>query len=280
MKRFRIMAACLLLLVLALTAAGCAVNVENFENETVRQQSEAMLDALVADDSKAAYLLVHNLCSESEFMPLFAQLREMLGDIDSYELKLLSVYVNNTLINGEAGRMIRSSYEVSSGSNRFIMDVALDEQIGIVEFYLTPFEKTDYYVTGILGNMEGASFLQWFFLLTNLAVLAVSAVALVDCARKTIRKKVLWILFLIFGFFTLGLTVSPSVFRINFNLGSFFAYSALIRYGSGKIVIRCMLPLGAICYYSKKRSLLRNAAGAPESTVAAAAETMPPDDPA
>ena len=189
MKRFRIMAACLLLLVLALTAAGCAVNVENFENETVRQQSEAMLDALVADDSKAAYLLVHNLCSESEFMPLFAQLREMLGDIDSYELKLLSVYVNNTLINGEAGRMIRSSYEVSSGSNRFIMDVALDEQIGIVEFYLTPFEKTDYYVTGILGNMEGASFLQWFFLLTNLAVLAVSAVALVDCARKTIRKK-------------------------------------------------------------------------------------------
>ena len=81
--------------------------------------------------------------------------------------------------------------------------------------------------------------------------------ALVDCSRQKIKKKALWILLLLLGFISLGATISSTSFRLNFNVGWITAYSALIRYGSGTVMLRLMLPVGTIIYFAMRRSLLK-----------------------
>ena len=69
-------------------------------------------------------------------------------------------------------------------------------------------------------------------------------------------KKTMWILLVIFGFVSPGMTVFAGGFRLFCSIGWIFAYSAVICYGSGTIMIRLMLPVGAVCYFFMRRSLL------------------------
>ena len=133
----------------------------------------------------------------------------------------------------------------------------MDDQVGLNSFYLTPYEKTDYYFTGTLNNLKDATGAQWGFLLLNVIAIGFTVFALVDCSRQKIKKKALWILLLLLGFISLGATISSTSFRLNFNVGWITAYSALIRYGSGTVMLRLMLPVGTIIYFAMRRSLLK-----------------------
>ena len=63
---------CAVILVLCTLCSGCAAAMEKFENEEIRQTTETMLDALIANDFQAAYSLVKELCTEADFQPAFA----------------------------------------------------------------------------------------------------------------------------------------------------------------------------------------------------------------
>ena len=217
-----------------------------------------MLDSLIANDFQAAYSLVKNICTEDDFRPTFTQMEEFLKDANTYKLKLLSIHTNNTISSGQKIRSISSVYEMTTEDNRIIVSVGMDGQIGINSFYLTPYENTDYYYTGTLNNMKGATATQWIFLLLNVLTIGLTVFALVDCCRQKIQKKALWILLLILGFFSVGITIYSTGFRLNYNLGWLTAYSAFIRYGSGTVTFRLMLPAGAIVYFIMRRSLLKD----------------------
>lgn len=251
MKKFRIIAVLILILVLL---AGCSVNVRDHEDPQVRTYCEGILDALIADDFQGAYAPFSGIYAESEFTGAYDQLREYMGGTEAYELELLSIRINTTISNGEKTKVIRSVYEMTHADRRTIVNISLQDQAGIVTFMLTPYEHTDYSATGTLGRMEGASPVQWLFLLLNAVSVGVAGYAVVDCFRRKPEKKLLWILVLLFGFFTVGVTVSDSMFRMNFNLSWITAYSALIRYGSGTMVARLMLPVGAIAYFLSNRT--------------------------
>lgn len=258
MKRFRLAILCILILSVVFLCSGCAVNLQDFENAKVRQYAETMLDALIADDFESAYALVNGMCSESEFSGIFDQMQSVVGSTEIYELKLLSIHVNSNITNGERKNITSSVYEMTTDSGRIIVSLQVEEQLGLYSFYLTPYEKTDYYHTGTLQNMENATLGQWLFLLLNVVSIGVAVFAVVDCCRRKIKKKVLWILLVIFGFVTLGITAAATAVRMNFNLGWITAYSAWIRYGSGAVTIRLLLPAGAIAYFAARRSLLQS----------------------
>lgn len=256
MKKQNLMAVCAIILTMALLCGGCAAGLQSMENTEVRQSTEAMLDALIADDFQTAYSLVSRLCTEEEFKPIFAQMQELFRSADTYELSLLSIHTNSTISGGQKSSSVSSVYELTTKSEKLIVSVRIDDQTGMNSFYLTPYEYTDYYYTGTLENMKGTTGLQWGVLLLNVVVLGLVVFALVDCCRQKIRNKVLWILLLVLGFVTVGTTVSATGFRLNFHVGWITAYSALIRYGTGAVTVRLMLPVGAIIYFAKRRSLL------------------------
>ncbi len=255
MKKSNIMAVCAIVLAVLVLCSGCAADILDLENAEVRQSTEAMLDALIANDFQTAYSLVSNICTEVDFKPTFTQMQALLGNEAVYELKLLSIYTNSAISNGQKRSSVSAVYEMTTKSEKLIVSIRIDDQVGLSSFYLTPYEYTDYYFTGTLENMESATGAQWFVLLLNVIALGFVVFALVDCCRHKIKKKALWILLLILGFVSVGATVSATGIRMNFNVSWITAYSALIRYGTGTVALRLMLPVGAIVYFAKRRSL-------------------------
>ena len=257
MRKNLVKSVCVIILTVLILCSGCAAVLQALENAEVRQSTEGMLDALIANDFQTAYSLVNKICAEEDFKPAFTQMQELLGNVDTYELKLLSIYTNSTLTNGQKVSSVSSVYEMTTQSGRIIVSIRMDDQVGLNSFYLTPYEKTDYYFTGTLNNLKDATGAQWGFLLLNVIAIGFTVFALVDCSRQKIKKKALWILLLLLGFISLGATISSTSFRLNFNVGWITAYSALIRYGSGTVMLRLMLPVGTIIYFAMRRSLLK-----------------------
>ena len=257
MKKNNSLAVCAIVLAVLVLCSGCAAAIQDLENAEVRQNTEAMLDALITNDFQAAYSLVSNICTEEDFKPTFTQMQALLGNEAVYELKLLSIYTNSAISNGQKSSSVSSVYEMTTLSEKLIVSIRVDDQVGLSSFYLTPYKYTDYYFTGTLEKMEDATGAQWLVLLLNVIVLGFVVFALVDCCRHKIKKKALWILLLILGFASVGATVSPTGIRVNFNVGWITAYSALIRYGTGTVTLRLLLPVGAIVYFAKRRSLLQ-----------------------
>lgn len=260
MKKVRLFAALLLLFSLALLCAGCTPNLEAFENMDSRLHTESILDALIADDFQSAYTSFSNICSESEFTTIFQQMQELVLGTEKYGLKLLQIQNQTSIINSAQTKTIYSTYEMMSDSGRMIIDIVINEDSDILSFYITPYEHTGYYVTGMLANMEDATAVQWVFLVLNIIPLGFTIYAVVDCCRQKIRKKALWIIWLLLGFATIGFTLSASSVRLNFNLGWLTGYTSLIRYGSGAMVVRFMLPAAAISYFAARKTLLQKAA--------------------
>jgi len=281
MKKKSIRTAFALFLCVILLCTGCTAALQNLEDRESRVYAEAMLDALMANDFPKAYSLVSALSNEEAFRQTFAQMRGMLQGGDSYQLQLLSIYRSTTLSDGQKTGSVSSVYEVRTGSSRIILSLQTDSQIGLSGFYLTPYENTDYYFTGTLAKMKGAAGIQWVFLLLNILPLGFTVFALADCCRLPIKRKALWILVLLLGFFTCGMTLSATGFRLNVQFGWITAYSALIRYGSGTVVLRVLLPAGATVYFAMRRSLLskNEPAGGPAQAVpeTAGSEAAPPD---
>ena len=253
-------AVCLLVLTVALLLGGCAPVLEQAENTELRQQTESMLNALLADDIQAGYALVREVCTEEEFRSIFSQMQALIGDVDTYTLTLLSVYTNIGIADGQKVRVTNAAYQMTTPQSNIVVSVRSDSRIGMSSFYLTPYEKTDYVAVGTLKQMQGATAAQWILLLSNLLALGFTGFMLVDCCRRKLPKKVFWILLILIGFLSLGVTVSDAGFQLNFNLGWIMAYSALIRYGSGRWVFRLMLPVGAFSYWIARRSSLKNTA--------------------
>lgn len=262
MRKHLICVVFVIILAVLILCCGCTADLQALENEEVRQSTEGMLNALIANDFQAAYSLVDQICTEEEFKPTFAQMRELLGDADTYELKLLSIYTNGAMTNGQRILSVSSVYEMMTPNSKIIVNIRMDDQVGLSSFYLTPYEKTDYFFTGTLRNMKDTTGAQWGFLLLNVIAIGFTVFALVDCCRQKIKKKALWILLLLLGFVTLGATISSTGFRLNFNIGWITAYSALIRYGSGTTMLRLMIPAGAIIYFARRRALLKESAPA------------------
>lgn len=259
MRKNRVLSLCVIILVLISLCTGCSAVVNRFEDEELRQYTETILDAVIANDLQAGYTPFKELCSEDEFAGVFYQMKDLIGNTDTYHLQLLSIKTN---VRFEEGQKISSKdaiYKLTVGKKLIIVSVGSDNLIGLRGFVLTPIEYTDYYSVGSLSNMKGANWTQVLLLLSNLIPLGLTVFALVDCARKKPKNKILWFLVLILGFVTLGVTTSAKGILMNFNIAGLSGYSALIKYGSGTTTTRLMVPVGAFIYFIFRLSKVKNA---------------------
>ncbi|MBE6555909.1 MAG: hypothetical protein E7663_06785 [Ruminococcaceae bacterium] len=246
-----------LALLLLLSCMGCSQLLDAVEDEELRGYTEAMLDAIVENDLDAGYALIDDVCTKAEFRSLLTALRQLFGNADTYELEPLAIYRNRSIQDGETVDSVQASYMMTVGTERYVIDVATHSTCeNLAAFYVTPYEKTDYYRTGELGAMEGANALQWVMLLSNLISIALVVFALIDACRRKIQRKPLWIVLILLALVTVGITLGATRLNFNFNLAWLLGYSALILYGGGTTVFRVMLPLGAILYFILRKQLV------------------------
>lgn len=261
MKKFKKIVLCALAVLLLITCAGCSALVEALEDEKSRGYTELMLDSIVSGDLDSAYAVFSDIYNKDDFAPAFYELKNVLKDVESYELKLLSVYRNTSVTNGSPVSEIASVYEMSTNSGKYIVNVKANSLCPkLSSFYIAPFEDTDYYYNGTIGSMKDANVLQWAALLSNLLIIGFMVFALVDCCRHKVKLKALWIIIILIGLFTVGITVSSGNLNFNLNLGWLTAYNAIIIYGGGTVSARAMIPIGAAVYFILRHWIIKKPA--------------------
>lgn len=268
MKQLKKIVILLMAVLVVLSCGGCAALLELMEDEDIRTYTETMLDSLIADDADTAYTLVNDVVDRNSFEVSFGDMQKLIGDVETYELQLLSINWKNNLKNGTSVKTADAVYRMTTATAVYVISVqTMSGYEELTAFYIVPYEKTDYYYTGTMDAMKNATVWQWVALLSNLLIIGIAVWALVDCIRCPIKLKALWIVIIVLGFITVGVTMSASKFNFNFNIGWLFEYSAYILYGGGSMKLRLMLPIGSIVYFVLKKLLIKKPISEPESPV-------------
>lgn len=238
------------LLIVALLS-GCA-NIQIKDSPEIRSNVDAFLAAVLDQNADAAYKAICSDVDRGEFSSAFSRIQEILADVESYELT--PIHFNYSSRNGIATTQLTYRMETNSGAF-VVVASAMNTKEGLLSFHVTPEEQTTLVYTGTPGHMEGATAVQWIVLVLGFLVWGFVIWVFVDCCRRKIRMKPLWLLLIVFGAVLVTLTISGSAVNFQFNAGIYLTVSSLLRYGDGTHQLRLVIPLGAILYLSMRRKL-------------------------
>lgn len=237
-----------LLLVFALLLAGCGSMMDLVDDSEIRDLTSAMLDALIAEDYETCRSLMAPRIDDATLASGCAELMEMLRDVESYELTLVQFNFNS--VNGESQTQVR--YQLDSDAVEYYVDVARSSGTeGLTDFYLTPVGEAAESTSS--GGMTEP--IQWVFLLIGVAEMAFYIWMLVDCFRRDMAKKWLWLVLMVFGMLLVSFTVSAAGASFRFNVGLQLTMTSLLRYSTGETVLNLHIPLGALIYFFKRKNL-------------------------
>lgn len=214
------------------------------------EPTKQMLTGLLQDDFDTCLSLLPDQITQTDFRPVFDQLRQLLAQVDTYTLTPTNVNVRTS--NGVTFHQVR--FLMESGELMFYVDVASSSEVmGFTSFHVTPHVPVT--MTGTLLTLKGANPVQWIFLLIAALEMAFVIWMVVDCARRKMQNKVIWLLVILLGNLLNSITWTDGSINFNFNVGIILSYTALIRYSTGEFMLRLLLPIGAIVYFAVRKSL-------------------------
>lgn len=244
--------ALLLVFVAVMSLVSCG------ENEKIKQNTTEMLDALIAGDFSEAYNLVSEITTSTEFTSAFNQMSEYLDGVKEYELNQIGFNANTT--NGTTVTSV--TYLMKTNVKTYVVEAYTRTDVnGLYGFYILESQiNSDGVMCGTLFTMKGANFVQWLFLIIGFAELAFVIVVFIDAIKQKINKKPLWLLLILLGTLSIIINISNSGVNLNFSaIISLVNSTAFIRYATGATAIRIMVPVGAIVYLIKRKSLINSA---------------------
>lgn len=237
---------------LVLCMAGCG-GLEIEDSPAIRSGTEAFLEALTAGDGDGAYAVMYSGISRTEFDPVFIEMYTCIEGVTDYTLE--PIYYHYTSKNGT--ETIQMTYRMTAGDRNFIVTAQKTEGLeGLSGIHMAPEEQTTLHYTGTPGHMAGANAVQWAVLVLGTLAWVFVIWMVVDCSRRTIRMKALWLVLIILGAVILTLTVG-SGFNLRFNIGLHLRLSSLICYGDGSTELSLVIPLGAIVYLFSRKKLTK-----------------------
>lgn len=176
-------------------------------------------------------------------------------DVEDYALE--PIHYNYSNSNGTV--TIQLTYRMTTEQGSFIVTASrIEGYEGLAAVHIVPEEQTTLHHTGTLGNMEGTGAGQWVVLgaLTWVFVIWM----FVDCCRKKIRRKALWLVLIALVALVLTLTMRGGSVNLRFNVGLYLQLSSLISYGDGSTQLSLVVPVGAIVYCAMRKRLEATAA--------------------
>ena len=280
MKRSKLCLLSVTILIICVLFSSCSKLISAFEDEKTRGYTDVVLEAIIDEDIDSAYSIFSDITTEDEFAPVFYEMKDLIKDVETYELKLLSINTNTNISDGMSITETRSVYEMTTNDGKYIVEAKMSNLAPkLSAFHIAPYEETDYYYTGTIGHMKDTGVLQWIFLLSNLIVIGTMVFALIDCCRRKVKLKALWIIIIIIGIGAFNVTFGPSQLIFNLNFGWLTAYNALIRYGGGSSTVRLMFPLGSIAYFALRSLIIKRDVPVQEPYFIPPQPYMPPNTP-
>lgn len=257
----------LLLVSMLFTVCSC---VAVKQNEYAEQVAESILDGIVAKDYDATHLIFKDITSDEAFGEFFDTVCEMFDDTKSYKLKQVGWYTH-------------FDDGVSTYSVTFEMETDGEDRY-IIETYFLKSDNSLYYFNIAPAHSvknEVLIPLQIVFAAITLASCAFCIWMIVDCAKRKMAKKPLWIIIILLS---ISITcIFGNEFGLKFMANFIFPSSAIAADGSS-VAAELAIPVGAIIYCARRKKLTRKdpepeaiESADPESELEASAEPTPPE---
>jgi hypothetical protein len=240
---FALLASILLVVCLISTLAGCG---DKEKNEKVTRLTEGFLDAIIANDPDTAYSLMTSGVSRAEFDTFFSQIRKIFDGVKSYKLSQTGWYAS--IDNGITSYKVTFNMKADNGSEYQVETTITDG-----------YENISYiHITSTATAAPASPLLIPFKIIMpviSIATITFAVWMIVDCAKRKLSKKALWIIVILLGA-SVTLTVGNG-FSINWMVGLAFASSS-VKASGGALSIRLAAPVGAIIYFIIRKKLTKS----------------------
>ncbi|MBQ3489829.1 MAG: hypothetical protein IJA86_04500 [Clostridia bacterium] len=231
------------ILSLSLLFTGCTVSEDSEES---RSLCETFLDYTIQNDYHAAYGMVSHVASEENFVPLWNEMRKVLQDSKSYELTQKNWYKKWN--NGVTTTEVLFEVVTDNGKTCQVTIYTMDGVEGIARLQFL--DSTEF-----VQKTEFISVVNIFLILFSLLCIAFSVWMLVDCLKRRLNHKILWIILTLFH---LGFAITESVSSFNFQLKLYFLFpvSQISTHPSAlAVTVAVFFPVGAIIYFFMRKRL-------------------------
>lgn len=232
-----------LLLVLTVFLSGFSVN---YDDDQVRTHVVGAIDALIAEDFMALRAHINEQVPGDTLNAFFAELSSGLSGVDSYDLEAVNKKIG--IQNGQDYVAVR--YVMTTDDMVLEVDAAiLKDQYGLASLHLNQIEEQPE------PELAPKGILHWGF--TGIGILSVifTVWMVVDCIRRRMKRKWLWLPLILLGVLILTLTVKDGSVNFRFHVGLFLAMTGLETYITGGFGARICVPLAAIVYFFKRKDL-------------------------
>lgn len=236
---------CFLLLALLFVLPACAK--ENTQaHDRLEASARNVIDCFLAGDAEGAFALVSGAEDRDAFLEAAAPITEMLSGVEDYTLERLS--------GNEEGGIVSLSFRMTAraGDEELTFLLTASEKTGVEGLYAFYIQRNAPTPSGALTNMAGADAWQWILLIVGALSWVFTVIAAIDCYRHAKRNRGMMLFLILFGLVTLSVTALPE-FALGITHGYRFPYTALLRYASGEVTCKVLLPLGAIGYFLLRR---------------------------
>ena len=223
-------------LVLLATLISCTPDMDVGNNTEL---ADEFMDHVIANDYNAAYGMVKATVSDPDFRAYWATVQTVADGAKAYEMKQIGWKFNQS--KGVSTRTTAYQAELDNGRTVLLRVVTQDGIEGIAGIHfsdITEFiRETDAYVPTVNIVLT----------VLHLLLMAFTVWMFVDCLRRKLAYKWLWLLLIIFSVaFTVTLGETSN---FSFNVGLFCQPSTMeADPGLLAVVTKIVIPVGAILY--------------------------------
>lgn len=246
MKHKQLLLRALLLVLCTITLASLCACTADMEIGDNNELADRFLTCVLENDADGAYALVQNTASKVDFDSYWPTILPIVDGATSYEMEQIGWNIRT--VNGNTTRTTAYQIYFNNEKIALLRISAVDGIDGIAGLHfsdITNFVNTS---TRVLSYAKGVL---WTI---SALTIAFSIWMLVDCIRRKLKHKVLWIL-CIFISLSFSVTLGSSL-GANFGLGLFFQTNSIVADPSIlSLKAQILLPIGAIVYFTRRKKI-------------------------
>lgn len=231
------------LLVLALMLAGCTE--EMIDDSAIRADAEVLLAAFMNDDYDACRAVVDASVADADLEAIFPAIAAELADLGDHEMTVVGW---NKKLTGDQDQLTVQYLVSGEGGKYYLYVTEVDGLEGLAGFQIAEAEA-DAEPTDPAGPVHRV------FTVVGIAVLCFVAWMVIDCARRKMKRKWLWIPLIVLGAVILTFTVRDGGMSFRYNIGFYLGLTSLATYAAGGFQVKLFIPVAAIVYFLKRKQL-------------------------
>lgn len=231
----------LVLLIFALTSCGNIFETE--QGDVIKGLCEDFIDCVISGDSEKAFTFITKGANKESFNTNFEKIKEHISGVETFTLSQKGWYSGYN----QGTKYYEATFLMETNTVEYVVTgTMVNGHDGLYQFNIIEKSKSNAVYTGTLTTLDGATPTQWGVIAFSGVCLVFVVLMIIDCAKRKVKKKALWIILILLFGMGLSFEVGEGL-RLKFNV-LYVGYSYLKIFGTGDVVFQLAFPVGAILY--------------------------------